>query len=83
VLFDAYDAKEACAECLPDVGHEWDAMVMVRDGNFTEVPSDIKDLIETLYKGYPSSPFGERKRLPKDWQKRLADFDNVCLRATR
>src|SRR5437660_150610 len=49
VLYDAYDAKESCAELLPEVGHEWDALVLVRGKPAIYVPDSIKDLIESLY----------------------------------
>jgi hypothetical protein len=79
VLYDAYDAKEACAEHLPDVGHEWDAMILVAGKMPTEVPDEIKELIETLYKAHQRSPFDTKRPSPKDWRKRLEIYTETVL----
>jgi hypothetical protein len=79
VLYDAYDAKESCAEFLPDVGHEWNAVVMVDGRSPMEVLEEIKELIEEMYRAHPTSPFDERKRLPPHWRKRLAEFAQAAM----
>jgi hypothetical protein len=64
---DASHAKEACAEFLTDVGHEWDAVIAVYGNPPSRVPKDIKELIERLYESHPRSPFDHRKPPPPDW----------------
>jgi hypothetical protein len=62
VLYNMYDAKELCASILPDVGHEWDALVLMDGKNAEPVPPDKMRLIEKLYKYHPKSPFDDASR---------------------
>jgi hypothetical protein len=79
VLYDAYDAKESCAEALPDVGHEWDALILVRDRPAVPVAEDVKTYIELLYKRHPRSPFDKPGKQSKDWKRRLIAFSQETL----
>jgi hypothetical protein len=79
VLYDAYDAKESSAELLPDVGSSWDAMVLAHGKDPAEVPTDIKDLIEQLYKRHPRSPYCKSKRQPVNWGERLDEWSENLL----
>jgi hypothetical protein len=79
-LYDAYDAKEACAEFVPDVGREWDAMILVEGKPPAEVPKNIREIIEALYKAHPRSPFLKPDSAePEGWQATLADFSSWVL----
>jgi hypothetical protein len=78
-LYDAYDAKESCAELLPEVGHEWDAIVLTQAGQAIRVPSEICALIEALYRGHAVSPFDKPSTRPKSWQNRLRAFASDAL----
>jgi hypothetical protein len=80
VLYDAYDAKESCAEALPDVGHEWNAVILVQNKQALPVPDNIVDLIERLYKNHPRSPFDPRSRPPRDWRQQLNAWSDDVLR---
>jgi hypothetical protein len=82
VLYDCFDAK-ANAEMTPTVGYEWDAVV-IRAGDMTEVPKDIKELIEDVWGKFNRSPFDkfdpkEHKRVPKDWPDRLREWSRSLI----
>jgi hypothetical protein len=79
VLYDAYDAKESCAELLPDVGRSWDAMVLPLGKEPAEVPTDIKDLIEQLYERHPRSPYSKSVRQPINWGERLDEWSESVI----
>ncbi len=78
-LYNLYDAKESCAEFLPDVGHEWDAVVAASGKLPVRVPNDIKEVIECLHQSHPRSPFDHRKPPPVDWRVRLEKFELEVL----
>lgn len=80
VLYDAFDAKEACSQSLPDVGREeWDAFVIVGT-SVSEVPAPIQRLIEQVYDAHRKSPFDTPgKAAPAKWRGRLADWASATL----
>jgi hypothetical protein len=80
VLYDAFDAKEACSESLPDVGREWDAMVMVEGKETVEVDEEISKLIGQLYDSYPKSPFAKPDDPePDGWRQKLGAWTKAIL----
>lgn len=80
VLYDSYAAKEAAADFRPDIGHEWDAMILVAGKPAFEVKEDIRELIEDLYAAHPRSPFNPpKKSLPENWEDRLNAFSTLVL----
>jgi hypothetical protein len=56
-LYDTYDAKETCAHFVPDIGHAWDAVVLMENRQPVFVPGEIKQVMERLYNQHPRSPF--------------------------
>ncbi|HEV2160636.1 MAG TPA: hypothetical protein VGR52_00140 [Stellaceae bacterium] len=80
VLYDVYDAKEACADFVPDVGRVWDVEILVSGKNPATPMDATKTIIENLYKSHPRSPFGKPDELaPKDWQEVLAEFSEWVM----
>jgi len=84
VLYDAYDAKESCAEFLPEVGHEWDAAILTQNGSVATVEVATQSIIEYAYMDHPKSPFmglvGDRLA-PDDWKKQLVAWEDSILKA--
>jgi hypothetical protein len=79
VLYDAYAAKEAAADFKPDVGHEWDAMILVAGKPAWKISEDILALIKDLYDSHPRSPFDTPKKPPENWRDRLSEFSKLVL----
>jgi hypothetical protein len=80
VLYDAFDAKEACSESLSDVGREWDAFIIVNKNRVIEVPEGILTLIERLYDSNEKSPFSKVSTpRPKQWRKALSEWSTEVL----
>jgi hypothetical protein len=82
VLYDCFDAK-ANAEMTPTVGYEWDAVV-IRAGKMTEVPKDIKELVENIWGKFNRSPFDkfdpkEHTSVPQDWRDQLERFSRSLV----
>jgi hypothetical protein len=77
-LFDAFDAK-AFSEMSQGVGYEWDAVVILPNNGFHDVPEHIKKLIEKVWGKATRSPFDrfdpkEHYSLPRNWKAQLSDF---------
>jgi hypothetical protein len=79
VLYDLYDAKESCAELLPEVGRAWDGIVLVRGRIPAEIPSNIKDLVEHIYKRHPHSPYVKAARQPANWRECLDEWSQALF----
>lgn len=78
-LFDAFDAK-AFAEMSQGVGYEWDAVIILPNNGFHDVPVEIKKLIEQVWAKANRSPFDkfdpkeDKSGPPRDWKERLSKF---------
>ena len=86
VLYDCFDAKEACSQSLSEVGREWDAFV-VTDGQVVKVPEELQVLIEQVYDNYAKSPFpviggSETPEPPPNWRRQLEEFSEFIIPGT-
>jgi hypothetical protein len=84
VLYDTFDAKEACSESLPEVGREWDAFVICKESGVIQVPDSIQVMIEQVYDNHPKSPFkpqggSETPSPPPDWREVLSKWCSDVL----
>jgi hypothetical protein len=82
-LYGAFDAK-VNAEIIQGVGYDWEAEILVVGKEKSiKVPRKIVNLINSVYEGFPRSPFDSVGVSPRGWPRRLANFTRRVLPSSR
>jgi hypothetical protein len=77
MLYHTLDAK-AHAEWVGGVGFGWDAQVLIQGKKKSfPVGKQLRSLIDSIFDVSNASPFDKKKQFPKDWEKRLSEWEKT------
>jgi hypothetical protein len=82
-LYGVFDAKVG-TEIIQGISYEWDAEILVRGrAKARRVPGPLINMLDSVYRAFPRTPFDVTFREPNNWWKRLDTFAKSVFPSTK